>query len=197
MTLTAGPDRCRAALLTLTAPAGHVDPGELRAARIHAARCPNCAGALADDDHGDTSQLLATLAPVRPSSSRLLRLALGVLCSIQVVLGVPWLLGANLIGGTVDERHLTRDGALALTIAAAGLSVAQQPRYSRPLLAVCLAVLALHIVAGVSDRTADHVHANFELMHLLAVAITSLVALIGHLPRWRAAPHPTRHRIVR
>jgi hypothetical protein len=197
MTLAAPHDHCRAALLTLTAPADDVDPRELRAARIHAARCPNCAGALADDDNGDASQLLATLAPLRPSPSRLLRLALGLLCGTQIVLGVPWLVGANLIGGTVDERHLTRDGAFALTIAAAGLIVAYQPRYARPLLAVCLAVLALHVVAGVSDRSADHVHANFELMHLLAAAITSLVALIGHLPRWRAAPHATRHRVVR
>ena len=127
-----------------------------------------------------------------------LRAALGALAVVQAGLGLPWLFGLNPLGGAVDESHLTRDGALGLVAAAAGLLAARQPRTARPLFIVCLAVQVMHLLAGISDRTGNQVGGPFEIVHVLTAAVTLFVGLVAFWPQLRpVAGEPVRHRVVR
>lgn len=170
--------RCRSAMTVLLGDPGAVGDRELQEARSHAARCPRCASAL--DDPGAAQRVLAGLGAHRPSRRPWLRPALTGLSLVQLVVGVPWLFGASGVTTLLAEpstAHLARDGALGIAVGTAGMAVALRPRFARPMLAVCLAVLAMHLVAGAVDERAGDVPLHFELAHLPALAVISLVAL--------------------
>jgi hypothetical protein len=114
-------------------------------------------------------------------------LALSVL---QLVIALPWLFGHNLVGlvGHASSDHLVRDGAIGVVIAIAGLIACYDATRARTLCLVCVAALVLQLSAGLLDEHERHVSFDFELTHLLAIAIVILLALIA-----RAAPYgPTR-----
>jgi hypothetical protein len=125
---------------------------------------------------------LAKVNAERPAPHLITRWALVVLSTAQLLLALPWLVGLNplaVIGAEVDPSHLTRDGALGLLVAVAGLTVAARPRYGVPALMIASAGIVAQVVAGAIDEDRAHVHASFELTHLLALAVVALMAIIA------------------
>lgn len=159
------------------------DPDERRAAAVHIARCPSCAGMIDDLEHegaGGADDVLEALAAHRPAPRRWIRFTLAVLASGQLVLAVAWLVGATpLLGGDIQPEHLTRDGSLGLFIGAAGLLAAMRPRYAVPAVIVVALGVFIQVVAGALDESHAHVSAWFELLHLLTLAILGLTSLIA------------------
>ena len=159
------------------------DPDQFRAAAVHIARCPSCAGVIDDlehDDSADPDEVLDALASHRPAPRAWIRVTLAVLASGQLVLAVAWLVGATpLLGGDTQPEHLTRDGSLGLFIGAAGLLAAVRPRYAVPAVIVVALGVFIQVVAGALDESHAHVSAWFELLHLLTLAILGLTALIA------------------
>lgn len=164
-------------------------PDERRAAAVHIARCPSCAGVIDDLDHDETSdadEVLEALAAHRPAPRQWIRAALAVLASVQLFLAVAWLVGVTpLLGSEVQPEHLTRDGSLGLFIGAAGLLAAARPRHAVPAVIVVALGVFIQVVAGALDESHEHVSAGFELLHLLTLAILGLTAAIAGS---RAAP---------
>lgn len=159
------------------------DPDEARAAAVHIARCPSCAGVIDDlehDDSGDAEELLGVLAAHRPAPRAWIRSCLAALASVQLVLALAWLVGVTpLLGGDIQPEHLTRDGSLGLFIGAAGILAAARPRYAVPAVIVVALGVFIQVVAGALDESHAHVSAWFELLHLLTLAILGLTAAIA------------------
>jgi hypothetical protein len=158
-------------------------PDERRAAAVHLARCPSCAGVIDDLDHDETGgadDVLGALAAHRPAPRPWIRAALAVLASGQLFLALAWLVGITpLLSSEVQPEHLTRDGSLGLFIGAAGLLAAVRPRYAIPAVIVVALGVFIQVVAGALDESHEHVSAGFELLHLLTLAILGLTAAIA------------------
>ena len=159
------------------------DPDERRAAAVHIARCPSCAGVIDDLEHDGADgaeDVLDTLAAHRPAPRRWIRSTLAVLAAGQLFLAVAWMVGMTpLLGSDVQLEHLTRDGSLGLFSGAAGLLAAVRPRYAVPAVIVVALGVFIQVVAGALDESHAHVSAWFELLHLITLAILGLTALIA------------------
>lgn len=178
------------------------DPDEARAAAVHIARCPSCAGLIDDlehDDSGDADEVLDALAAHRPAPRAWIRSCLAALAAVQLVLALAWLVGVTpLLGGDIQPEHLTRDGSLGLFIGAAGMLAAVRPRYAVPAVIVVALGVFIQVVAGALDESHEHVNAWFELLHLLTLAILGLTAAIAGSRAATPAPpaRPTGPRAV-
>lgn len=131
---------------------------------------------------------LDRLDAVRPTRSRALRAALGVVSVIQLVLSIPWLLGANpwtALLGRMPDSHLTRDGAIGVVTATAGLVTVWRTRYALAMLAIAAVGLVMQVLGGAVD--AD-VGTSFEAVHVVALIIAVLVLTIA--ARRDRAPGP-------
>lgn len=149
------------------------DESALRRAKAHAASCPNCAGVVEDGVASESGPLPGTVSPR-------LRLLLGVVAGAQLLVSIPWLFGANPLGDLgehVDVSHLTRDGALGLATAIAGLLTAWRPRYAVPAVAISAAALLAQLAMAIVDDHAHRVNFAFEAIHVVTVAVTALVAI--------------------
>lgn len=169
------------------------DETALRRARVHAASCPQCAGVLED---GVESAPVPSLGVVSPR----LRLLLAVVASAQLLVSIPWLFGLNPLGDLgdhVDVSHLTRDGALGLATAIAGLLTAWRPRYAVPAVAVSAVALLAQFAMALVDDHAHRVNMAFEAIHLVTVAVTALVAIHGKQTTVRASRAPARLRSIK
>ena len=104
----------------------------------------------------------------------------------------PWLFGASLIPDhNVALAHLTRDGALGLVIATAGLLVAWRPRYAVAALLVGSIVFVAQFASSFVDNQDQYVSAAFELTHLLVFALLALLAFATAAER-RGTPDSSR-----
>lgn len=162
---------CAKAKALVLQPLGDAD--EISAARAHLLECPQCASDTASDvDH--ISRALSTLR--NPGGVR--RTLLFISSAIQIALALPWMFGATLFWGQhsdPDVSHLTRDGAIGLVLGVVGVGVASKPRLAYFALTMCGLLAILQIAAFVSDRSEGHVHANFEVIHLLSAVISVLI----------------------
>ncbi len=129
------------------------------------------------DDLAD--QVLERLAPAIAGPPPLLRVFLLVVCLVQFGLALPWLVGADPLGIMRDAStaHLTRDGALGLAVAIAGLLTAWRPRYAIAAVLVSAAALTAQIATAVIDEHYLRVSLLVEGVHAFTVLITLLVAL--------------------
>jgi len=190
------PQACRDALAALLDEPGSRSDDELRSARLHAARCPECASVL--DDDGAADRVFDRLRAHRPSPSVLLRGVLAVVATAQLVVALPWLFGHSLVPDhDVATPHLTRDGALGLAIAALGLLVVWRPRYAVTTLMVGCVVLVAQSATSVFDEQGQSVSLAFELTHLLLFAVLGLVGIVSSSRRGPSADLQRRPRPLR
>lgn len=143
-----------------------------------------------DEGDADTEALLRRLDGALPAPSRVLLACLAVLGVIQLVLVVPWLVGADPFGllGSSATDHLTRDGALGLVVAIAALLTAWRPRWAVPCFVIASLALIAQTVAGVIDDSITDSGAA-EFIHLPSIVITVLIGLAAV----RLAPLGPRH----
>ena len=168
------------------------DDAALRRARVHAASCPHCAGVLDDGVEPLATSLKASL----PAVSMRLRTILAIVAGAQLLISIPWLFGVNPLGDLgdhVDVSHLTRDGALGLATAIAGLLTAWRPRYAVPAVAVSATALVAQVAMALVDDHAHRVNLAFEGIHLVTVAVTALVAI--HSKQTTLAPTKSPSRL--
>ena len=160
------------------------DAAEVAVARQHLLECPLCASDTADDMVDSISSRLDILR--EPGGT--LRLSLLIIASIQVFLALPWIFGTTLIWGPRADTavaHLTRDGVIGLVLGLAGVAVALTPRLAYFALSICGLLVTLQAVAFIIDRLNSTAHPVFETIHVLAVLITALVAIIAFPRRTR------------
>lgn len=134
-------------------------------------------------------RVLERMAPVIAGPARWQLTTLLVAALVQIVLAVPWLVGADPSGllGDAYPSHLTRDGALGLVIAIAALVVAWRPHHSLAAFIAGASVLALQLSTGLIDGHLHRVVLWVEITHLPTVIIVVLLALISRPERsWRA-----------
>lgn len=131
---------------------------------------------------------------MRPTRSTALRAGLGVVSAIQLVLSIPWLLGTNpwtALLGQVPDSHLTRDGAIGVVTATAGLVTVWRSRYAFAMLAIAAVGLAMQVLGGAVDADLGAgFEAGFEAVHVVALVIAVLV-LVTAVRRDRAPGPPT------
>ena len=154
-----------------------------RRARAHQQTCPLCAWTIDIADEGlDPSLVLQRLAERRPRARTWLRMVLGTVAMVHGVVSFPWVFGYNPLGwllGSAPDGHLTRDGTLGVLVAVAGVVTAWIPRYAYPMLCVCGAIVALQLGGGLVDSNDPHVGLHFEKVHLVALLIAALVAVVA------------------
>jgi hypothetical protein len=171
------------------------DSTELRQARLHARTCRRCGDAYAREQSADAARAFAL--PTGPAPS--LRIALTAVALVQMVLALPWLVGYSLLPDAhVAIAHLTRDGALGLTIAGVGLVTAWRPRYVHSTMLLGLLVFAAQVVVGLVDQQSSGAPAAFEVAHVLVIVVLfGLFAVAASITR-RATPFgEPRSRILR
>jgi len=173
--------RCRQALTVLLAGDLSASGGDLRSARAHVAVCPDCSSLLDGEGRDSAPSSNELLIP----SVRGARWALLVVSSLQLLVAIPWLFGSSAVRflGHASSEHLTRDGALGVLVACAGLAVAARPRLSAPMLYVCIAAVTVQVLAGFVDQHDHHVAFDYEFTHVLLVAVVGFIAYI--LGRYR------------
>jgi hypothetical protein len=182
--------RCAESLAVLldAGSGGTPDTEALRRAQAHAATCPHCSSAL--DDTDAPRRIQTRFARRSDRAPRALTAPLIAFSALQLAIALPWLFGHNPIGivGHAASDHLVRDGAIGVVIAIAGLIGSYDPTRARTLCLISAAALVLQLSAGLLDEHEHHVSFDFELTHLLAIAIVVLLGLIA-----RAAPYgPSR-----
>lgn len=150
------------------------DQLEVERARRHVATCDECGMAAVDE----ASSLPPRLRSALPPPPRALQVALLVLGVIQLVIAVPWLVGADpwgLLGDTVPATHATRDGAVEMGVSIAAVMAAFRPRWARPAFFLSAGLVVTQVVSGVIDDSIVET-GGAEVIHLLGVV---LVVMIG------------------
>jgi len=121
---------------------------------------------------------LQRLGAALPGPPLALRVAVAVLSVVQAVMVIPWIVGRdpwNLLD-TMTEEHLTRDGALGLAVAAAGVLTVWRWRWAVPCFAIAsVATIAQAVAAAVDDDLAGG--ASTELVHIPSVVLTCLIGV--------------------
>jgi hypothetical protein len=158
------------------------DANKMEEARLHVRSCIHCAGA----EISPSVDAIAHEVARRANRSVKGRLVLVVLGVIQLFLALPWLFGSspfwNSTAGT-DTSHLSRDGAIGIVFGLVAISVAYSPRLAVFALPITFVMLLLQTVTGVFDNSQDHVHANFESVHIIGAAISIGVAILARPKR--------------
>lgn len=124
--------------------------------------------------------LLSQLGDALPGPNPVVRVLVAVLAVAQLAVVLPWLVDADpfgLLGGSTSS-HLTRDGALGLVVAVAGLMAAWRPRWAVPCFLLGSAALVAQALAGLFD-SASAGGGGTELVHVPSVILTCLIGLSG------------------
>lgn len=145
------------------------------------ARLRDLGGPGGPEDPDDPAEpLLSQLGAALPGPNRLVRALVAVLALAQLAVVLPWLVDADPFGllGSSPASHLTRDGALGLAVAVAGMMTAWRPRWAMPCFLLGSAALVAQTVAGLFDAHSSG-GGGTELVHLPSVVLTCLVGLSG------------------
>ena len=149
-------------------------------ARLRELRPPEQPDDGEDDAHDPAEPLLAQLGAALPGPNPVVRALVAVLAAAQLTVVLPWLVDADpfgLLGGSTSS-HLTRDGALGMVVAVAGLMAAWRPRWAVPCFLLGSAALVAQAVAGLFD-SASAGGGGTELVHVPSVILTCLIGLSG------------------
>lgn len=141
-------------------------------------------------DNPIADRVLERMAPVRLGPSWFVRLPLLVISAAQLVLAVPWLVGADPWGllGEAEASHMTRDGAFGVAIGLAGLVTAWQHRYAIAAAILSVSILTVQIGTGLIDGHAERVTMWVEISHLPMTIITVLILLSARPARTLSGP---------
>jgi hypothetical protein len=106
------------------------------------------------------------------------RSVLAALSIVQLALALPWLFGNPGLWpeGGASAAHLTRDGALGVMYALAGLAVAQSTKRAWFALPLVFVVTCIQTFFGFFDHHNDQAFASFEVVHLLGIVIAVGIA---------------------
>lgn len=134
----------------------------------------------ADGTDDPAEPLLGQLGAALPGPNPLVRALVAVLSVLQLAVVLPWLVDADPFGllGSSTASHLTRDGALGLAVAVAGLLAAWRPRWAVPCFLLGSAALVGQALAGLFDSTSAG-SGGTELVHVPSVILTCLIGLSG------------------
>lgn len=127
----------------------------------------------------------------RRKRSRVGRVALGALSLIQLTLALPWLFGSQGLWNTGEAttEHLTRDGALGVVFALAGIVVALDVARAFFALPLVFVVTCIQTFFGVFDHHHDNTFGAFEVVHVIGAAIGVGIAIFVY-PRSRSRRAP-------
>ena len=138
----------------------------------------------------ETDELLHRLQSGLPKPARWLIVTISLLAVVQLVVVLPWLVGRDPWGLLSDSSlaHTTRDGALGLVIAAAGLLTAWSRRWALPSFLVASLALVAQSVAGLFDASEQVAEAAAgagtstgiaigEIIHVPSIVLTCLIGL--------------------
>lgn len=127
--------------------------------------------------------LLERLGQALPRPSKWVVGPLLVLALIQAVVVLPWLIGRDpwqLLPSTTDG-HITRDGALGLVVAMAGLLTAWRPRWALPAFLLAILAVVAQAMTGLLDAAETDAGTGpslaGELVHIPSILITCLIGL--------------------
>lgn len=142
-----------------------------------------------------TDRILERLEPAISGPPTWLRALLVVVSLAQLALSLPWLVGSDPLGlmGDASISHLTRDGALGLALASAGLCTAWRPRYAVAATLIALAALITQVATAMVDDHFRRISLFVETIHGLTVVITGLIAWAARPLR----PRPKRQQRLR
>ncbi len=135
-------------------------------------------------------RVLERMAPVIAAPPRWQLTALMAAAIVQIVLAVPWLVGADPSGllGDAYPSHLTRDGALGLVIGAVAVVVARRPHHALAAFVAGASVLAVQLSTGIIDGHFHRVLLWVEITHAPTVVIVVLLAMVSRPERgWKTA----------
>lgn len=153
------------------------------------------------DDHAEVVDLdarrppdpadivLRRLGAALPGPSKALRMAVALLSVVQGVMVIPWIVGRDpwKLLDTMTEEHLTRDGALGLAVAAAGVLTVWRWRWAVPCFAIAsVATIAQAVAAAFDDDLTGG--ASTELVHIPSVVLTCLIGVTNLRVRLRPLP---------
>lgn len=157
---------------------GEADEIEAASARKHARSCVTC-GRFASSISGGGVAVSRETSIELPSLGPLMKGALWVVAAAQLVIGLPMLVGFNLLpGAEPSAAHLTRDGALACVMAVILGAIALRPRWALPLGIVSIGVFLLQAVGSGTDLARGAVLLSFEWVHVVG-AIGVIFALFA------------------
>ena len=126
-------------------------------------------------------EVLTRLHDALPRPSWWITGPLLVLSLIQAVVVLPWLVGRDpwqLLLSTTDG-HITRDGALGLVVAVAGLLTAWRPRWALPAFMLATLAVVAQAVTGLFDAAETDAGPSLagELVHIPSMLIACLIGL--------------------
>ncbi len=128
-------------------------------------------------------EVLIRLRHALPKPSRWIVGPMLVLSLIQATVVLPWLVGRDpwqLLSSTTDG-HITRDGALGLVVAVAGLLVAWRSRWALPAFLMATLAVVAQAATGVFDAAEADPGPSLagELVHIPSILIACLIGLVA------------------
>lgn len=125
-----------------------------------------------------TEAMLQRLGEALPGPPLAVRVAVALLSVVQAIMVIPWIVGRDpwRLLDTMTEEHLTRDGALGLAVAVAGVLTAWRWRWAVPCFAIAsVATVTQAVATAVDDDLAGS--ASTELVHIPSVVLTCLIGV--------------------
>jgi hypothetical protein len=172
---------CAEASAILQAPV--VDTEQRIRAQSHVFTCAQC-GAATDDQLSAMKDKISN-----HSDGRLvIRTILVIIGIIQLTLALPWIIGVDSWWGhhhDAAEAHLARDGAIALVFTTCAFLAARWRRLAWFCVAPTTLALMVQLAAGIYDDSEGHIGFDFEVIHLIGVAVLFLI-LLELRPRTRS-----------
>jgi len=164
---------CNQAIAILQAPV--VDTEQRIRAQSHVLTCAQC-GAISDQELVSIKDAVKA----RSNGQLAIRIVLAVIGMIQLTLALPWIVGADSWWGHhhgAAEAHLARDGAIALVFTTCAFLAARWRRLAWFCVAPTSLALIVQLAAGIYDDSEGHISFDFEIIHLIGVAVLLLILL--------------------
>ncbi len=164
---------CAEASAILQAPV--VDTEQRIRAQSHMFTCEQCGGAT-----DDQLSMVKDKIRIRSDGRLVVRSLLAIIGVIQLTLALPWIIGIDSWWGHqhgAAEAHLARDGAIALVFSSCAFLAARWRRLAWFCVAPTSLALVVQLAAGIYDDSEGHIGFDFEVIHLIGVAVLCLILL--------------------
>lgn len=152
-----------------------VDTEQRVRAQSHVFSCIQC-GAVSDGKLDSIKDAVNA----RRNGQLFIRITLAIFGLVQLSLALPWIIGADSWWGHhhgAAEAHLARDGAIALVFTTCAFLAARWRRLAWFCVAPTSLALIVQLAAGIYDDSEGHISFDFEIIHLIGVAVLILILL--------------------